>query len=76
MPAPSSAQGVRLGPFIPNIHAPARVAYDQTRATNPRRARCYNDEDMVGKMKRVYTRRHGATAQQNNFATLRAVAEH
>ena len=37
------------------------ITYDNG-YVNPRRVRCYDDEDMVGKMKRVYCKCHGVAA--------------
>ena len=47
----------------PKLHACTHIGYDHG-GTNPRRVHCYADEDMVGKMKRVYLRCHACTAPQ------------
>lgn len=46
---------------IPKMHALTHVAYDNW-GTNPRAVHCYPDEDMVGRMKKIYIKCHGATA--------------
>ena len=53
--------GVRLWRFIPKHHALTHIAYDNG-GTNPRKVSCYLDEDMVGRMKRIYVMCHGHTA--------------
>ena len=45
----------------PKFHAGTH-AYDSM--VNPRFVHCYADEDMVGRLKRIYTACHGATATQ------------
>ena len=60
------AELVRLrsqGPWrlIPKAHALMHLACDSALG-NPRVAHCYQDEDFVGRVKRVYTACHGKTA--------------
>ena len=47
--------------ILPKHHAMMHTAYDNG-CVKPRAAHCYDDEDMVGKMKRVYCKCHGVTA--------------
>jgi hypothetical protein len=46
---------------IPKLHALTHIAYD-SHGVNPRSVHCYADEDMVGRMKRIYLKCHGASA--------------
>jgi hypothetical protein len=46
---------------IPKMHFVTHVVNDFGRL-NPRRVTCYQDEDLVGRMKLVYNGAHGATA--------------
>ena len=55
----SLANGTFLYKDVPKMHAATHV-YD-VRA-NPRRTHCYPDEDMVGRLKRIYNSCHGLTA--------------
>ena len=57
--AESLASRKKLFKLIPKCHA--LTHYYDTRL-NPRRATCYQDEDMVGRMKKIYVNAHGATA--------------
>jgi hypothetical protein len=50
-------------PFIPKLHALTHIAYDNV-GVNPRHVHCYADEDMVGRIKRVYIKCHADTAPQ------------
>ena len=59
--------GVRLWKLIPKHHAMTHIAYDHL-GTNPRKVSCYLDEDMVGRMKRIYVKCHSSTAP---FTSLR-----
>jgi hypothetical protein len=52
---------VRLWRLTPKHHAMTHIAYDNG-GTNPRKTSCYLDEDMVGRMKRIYVMCHGSTA--------------
>ena len=52
-------EGSYLYKCIPKMHAATHV-YDVR--TNPRRTHCYADEDMVGKLKKIYNACHGASA--------------
>ncbi len=54
-------RGVPLYRLIPKLHALTHLAYDGD-GTNPRSVQCYADEDLVGRMKRLYGSCHGATA--------------
>ena len=45
--------------LLPKFHAP--IHYYDARL-NPRRVTCYQDEDMVGRMKKIYVHTHGKTA--------------
>ena len=47
--------------IIPKFHALIHIANDFGNI-NPRRVHCYADEDMVGKMKRIFTKCHANTA--------------
>ncbi len=47
--------------FQPKAHALLHLARDSAMA-NPRASHCYQDEDFVGRMKKVYTSCHGRTA--------------
>ena len=51
------------GPWrlIPKVHALTHLAYDGAMG-NPRAAHCYQDEDFVGRIKRIYVRCHGRSA--------------
>ena len=51
--------GKKLYKIVPKFHALTHI-YDVP--INPRRTACYQDEDMVGRMKRIYVRCHGSTA--------------
>ena len=57
----AKARRVELWKVIPKHHAWTHIAYDNM-GTNPRSVHCYADEDMVGKAKRLYNKRHGRTA--------------
>ncbi len=48
---------------IPKVHAMTHLAYDACEL-NPRSSHCYQDEDMVGRVKRIYARCHGLTGSQ------------
>ena len=50
---------MKLYKLIPKFHA--LTHYYVTRL-NPRRATCYQDEDMVGRMEKIYVNTHGSTA--------------
>ena len=55
------AHNIKLWRIRPKHHAMTHIAYDHG-GTNPRRVSCYQDEDMVGRMKRIYVMCHGKTA--------------
>ena len=61
--AESVQTGTRLWRLRPKHHACTHIGYDHWR-TNPRRVHCYADEDMVGRMRRVYVKCHGGTAPE------------
>ena len=46
--------------FLPKHHALTHICYDY--GINPRRTSCYQDEDMVGRMTRLYKACHGSSA--------------
>ena len=46
---------------IPKMHMIVHMCLDTGRI-NPRFVQCYSDEDMVGRMKLIYSGCHGATA--------------
>ncbi len=55
------ARGVPLWKVLPKHHAWTHIAYDNM-GTNPRSVQCYTDEDMVGRMKKLYSACHARTA--------------
>ena len=55
--------GVPLWKVLPKHHALSHIAYDNG-GVNPRWVSCYPDEDMVGRVKRIYQRCHGQTAPE------------
>ena len=55
----ASANKKTLWKLLPKFHAVTH--YYDTRV-NPRRVSCYQDEDMVGKVKKIYCACHGSTA--------------
>ena len=55
----AQAAGRRLYKVLPKFHA--MTHYYEWRL-NPRRVTCYQDEDMVGRCKRIYVKCHGTTA--------------
>ncbi len=57
---------VRLWRLTPKHHAMTHIAYDNG-GTNPRKVSCYLDEDMVGRMKRIYMMCHGRTAPSTSL---------
>ena len=57
--AESHRNGTYLYKVVPKFHAATHV-YDSRK--NPRAVHCYPDEDMVGRLKRVYVSCHGKTA--------------
>ena len=49
--------------IAPKCHMATHLAYDfVAEGVNPRRVNCYADEDMVGRIKRIVQRCHGAKA--------------
>ena len=55
----SYRNGTHLYKVVPKFHAATHV-YDSRK--NPRFVHCYPDEDMVGRLKRIYVSCHGKTA--------------
>jgi len=60
-----AAEAVECGRALwrlrPKLHACTHIGFEHG-GTNPRWVHCYADEDMVGRMKRLYKKCHGATA--------------
>ena len=54
--------GNRLYHIIPKGHMVTHMSYDMAHQANPRSVTCYADEDMVGRMKRIVVKCHGASA--------------
>ena len=54
-------KGERLWKLVPKHHVMTHVVYDNF-GSNPRKMSCYLDEDMVGRMKRIYMKCHPSTA--------------
>jgi hypothetical protein len=50
----------KLYKLLPKHHAATHVAFDSD--LNPRRVQCYPDEDMIGRMKKIFSSCHGSTA--------------
>ena len=50
--------------LLPKFHAMSHY-FDV--AINPRKVQCYADEDMVGRMKKIYVKCHGATAPKRSL---------
>jgi len=65
--ASSIEAGRPLWNLLPKHHALTRIAYDNG-GVNPRWVSCYPDEDMVGRMKRIYRRCHGSTAPERSLS--------
>ena len=59
--AEALATNKKLYEVVPKFHA---VTHYYDSRLNPRRVTCYKDEDMVGRMKKIYIRCHGKTAPQ------------
>lgn len=51
-----------LWKLVPKFHMFCHVAYDFAMQANPRRVHCYPDEDLVGKVKRIFSKCHGGSA--------------
>jgi hypothetical protein len=51
--------GTKLYKVVPKFHAATHI-YDSL--TNPRAVHCYADEDMVGRLKKIFSTCHGSTA--------------
>ena len=65
--ASSIEAGRPLWKLLPKHHALTHIAYDNG-GVNPRWVSCYPDEDMVGRMKRIYQRCHGSTAPERSLS--------
>ena len=59
--AEAAAEHRHLWRIRPKLHACTHIGFDHG-GTNPRFVHCYADEDMVGRMKRLYKKCHGASA--------------
>jgi hypothetical protein len=53
--------------MVPKFHMTTHVGYDFAAKCNPRRCTCYSDEDLVGKVKRIMERCHGASASKTGL---------
>lgn len=62
----SFADGSQRWPLVPKFHALTHIAYDCV-GVNPRHTHCYADEDMVGRVKRVYVQCHANTAPKRTL---------
>ena len=60
----AAAQGKRTWKILPKHHA---VTHYFDTKINPRRISCYQDEDMVGRVKKIYVACHGSTAPQRGL---------
>lgn len=60
----------KLYKTLPKMHA---ITHYFDGRINPRRCQCYADEDMVGRMKRIYSLCHGATAPKRALERYHAV---
>ncbi len=58
--------GIPLWRLIPKHHAMTHIGFD-TKGVNPRHVQCYMDEDMVGKMKRLYIKCHAQSAPRRSL---------
>ena len=52
---------------LPKNHMASHIAYDFVKEINPRSVHNYPDEDMVGRMKRIMSTCHGATAARSGM---------
>ena len=68
--AEALASNKKLYKMVPKFHA--LTHYYDTRL-NPRRVTCYQDEDMVGRMKKIYVQTHGKTAPKRSLQRYRVV---
>ena len=68
--AEALASNKKLYKLVPKFHA--LTHYYDTRL-NPRRVTCYQDEDMVGRMKKIYVNTHGKTAPTRSLQRYRVV---
>ena len=53
--------------MVPKFHMYSHMGYDFAKKANPRRVQCYSDEDLIGKVKRILERCHGATADKKGL---------
>ena len=58
---------VGLWHMTPKFHMWTHMAYDMAPKANPRVVHCFSDEDLIGKIKRVLERCHGATASSTGI---------
>ena len=65
--ADALSRGLLYWHQIPKNHMCTHMAFDLACIANPRICHCYADEDLVGKMKRIMSRCHGATAGRNGM---------
>ncbi len=57
----------RLWKMVPKFHMLTHSCFDMAPEANPRAVHCYPDEDMVGKVKKIATACHGATAPHRSL---------
>ena len=55
------SQNIKNWKVVPKFHALIHIAASRN---NPRRQQCYDDEDIVGKIKRIFVKCHAATASR------------
>lgn len=73
----SFEDGSTRWPLVPKFHALTHIMYDHM-GVNPRSTHCYADEDMVGRVKRIYIQCHANSAPKRTleryalYACLRA----
>ena len=64
--AEAVTQNIKNWKLVPKFHALVHIANDYNN-TYPRRTQCYLDEDMVGKMKRIFVKCHANTAHYRSL---------
>lgn len=64
--------GQSLYKLLPKHHAFTHITFDAR--VNPRAVHCYQDEDMVGRVKRLFTKCHGTTAPQTVLERYSVIA--
>ena len=67
----AAAQGKRTWKLLPKHHA---VTHYFDTKINPRRISCYQDEDMVGRVKKIYVACHGSSAPQRSLQRYAIIA--